>query len=237
LPQDIYDSGYIRTLFDRMSSSYDRMNYIFSFGFSHRWRRQFLEHIPKRRTDVQIIDLLTGMGETWKHVKTRFPASELTALDFSQGMLMHADKKNKKQFNNMINLVEQDVLNPSLPDEGFDAVICAFGLKTFNREQLQALATLTKRILKPGGHFSFIEVSIPGSKILKGCYMFHLRNIVPLVGKLFLGNPREYNMLWQYTERYSNSREVAAIFSVAGLEVTYDSYFNGCATGVHGSKL
>lgn len=35
----IYNPDFVRELFDSMSKSYERMNYITSFGFSERWRR------------------------------------------------------------------------------------------------------------------------------------------------------------------------------------------------------
>ena len=36
----IYDPKFVEALFDKMSNSYSKMNYITSFGFSERWRRQ-----------------------------------------------------------------------------------------------------------------------------------------------------------------------------------------------------
>jgi ubiquinone/menaquinone biosynthesis C-methylase UbiE len=39
---EIYDQKYVAQLFDEMSASYERMNYITSFGFSKRWRDQLL---------------------------------------------------------------------------------------------------------------------------------------------------------------------------------------------------
>lgn len=42
--ENIYDPEFVKGLFNRMSNSYERMNFITSFGFSIRWRRQFLKH-------------------------------------------------------------------------------------------------------------------------------------------------------------------------------------------------
>ena len=235
--QDIYDRSYVRALFDGMCDSYDRVNFLFSFGFSNRWRRQFLKHIPQHGGQIKVIDLLTGMGETWKYVKERFPGAELSALDFSTGMLKHAAMKNTRHYGGAVNLLEDDIINCSLPDAHYDAVVCAFGLKTFNREQLQLLAHNVNRILKPGGHFSFIEVSIPRNNLLRLFYKIHLKHIVPLAGKMLRGSSQHYNMLWEYANIYSGSEEVKSIFECVGLHVDYDRYFNGCATGVHGQKV
>lgn len=219
-----------------MSSSYERMNFITSFGFSIRWRKQFLETFKRADHKVEIIDLLTGMGETWRATKRKLPNSSLTALDFSEGMLKYAEQKSKTQFNNEIKILRQDILNSELPSNHFDFVTCAFGLKTFNKEQLKVLAIETKRILKTGGQFSFIEVSKPNNKILKSFYGFYLGQIIPILGRLLLGDPEEYKMLWQYTSKFDNAKDASEIFAQIGLTTNFSSYFYGCATGFYGTK-
>lgn len=106
--------------------------------------------------------------------KKKFPHSNLSVLDFSDGMLKYAKKKNRTKFNNEIIILQQDILNNQLPNNHYDFVTCAFGLKTFNAKQIQILAKETKRILKKGGQFPFVEVSKPNNRILKFLYGFYL---------------------------------------------------------------
>ncbi len=236
MEENIYSPDYVRGLFNRMSSSYERVNYITSFGFSIRWRRQFLKSFKPTEEKAEIIDLMTGMGETWTAIKHRLPHSNLTVLDFSEGMLKYARQKSKAKFGDSITLLQQNVLQSELPSGHFDFVTCAFGLKTFNDEQLKQLALETKRILKPGGQFSFIEVSKPDPKILKWLYGFYLGKAIPVLGKLLLGSPEEYKMLWNYTRRFENSKKAADFFTNAGLTTEFHSYFYGCASGFYGKK-
>lgn len=236
MENNIYNPEYVKGLFNKMSSSYERMNFITSFGFSIRWRRQFLDSFKYSDKNVEIIDLLTGMGETWNATKTKLPNSNLTVLDFSEGMLKYAKQKSETKFNNEIIILQQDILKNQLPSNYYDFLICAFGLKTFNEEQLQLLAMETKRILKKGGQFSFVEVSKPNSIILKILYGFYLGQIIPILGKLLLGNPEEYRMLWQYTSKFNNAKSATEIFNKVGLSTKFSSYFYGCATGFYGSK-
>lgn len=236
MEDNIYNPIYVKGLFNRMSSSYERMNYITSFGFSIRWRAQFLNTFKPTENKVEIIDLLTGMGETWTATKNKLPNSNLTVLDFSEGMLKYAKQKSKTKFNNEISILQQDILNNELQSNFYDFVTCAFGLKTFNAEQLNILATETKRILKPGGQFSFIEVSKPNNKILKIFYGFYLGQVIPILGRLLLGNPEEYKMLWKYTNKFENAKQATEIFSKAGLKTEFSSYFYGCATGFYGER-
>ncbi|MBS1572349.1 MAG: class I SAM-dependent methyltransferase [Bacteroidetes bacterium] len=236
MENNIYNPEYVKGLFNEMSSSYERMNFITSFGFTIRWRRQFLEQFDQPKHKAEIIDLLTGMGETWKATKNKLPNSNLTVLDFSDGMLKYAKQKSKQKFDNEINVLQQDVLKNELSSSHYDFVTCAFGLKTFNAEQLQILAKETKRILKVGGQFSFIEVSKPNNKLLKTLYGFYLGQIIPVFGRLLLGNPEVYKMLWQYTNKFDNAKNATDIFAQTGLTTNFNSYFYGCATGFYGTK-
>jgi len=236
MTDSIYNPEYVKGLFNRMSNSYERMNYITSFGFSIRWRTQFLEPFQSTTDKIEIIDLLTGMGETWGAVKNKFPNAKLSALDFSTEMLKNAKKKSEQHFDSNVLLLQQDILKSDLPSNYYDIVICAFGLKTFDSEQLQVLATETNRILKAGGQFSFIEVSKPTNKILKQLYGFYLGQVVPVLGKLLLGNPMEYKMLWRYTDNFDNAKRAEEIFNSQGLTTKSNSYFYGCSTGFSGSK-
>ena len=63
MDNNIYCPDFVKGIFKRMTSSYERMNYITSFGFSIRWRKQFLNSFNKPHQKVEIIDLLTGMGK------------------------------------------------------------------------------------------------------------------------------------------------------------------------------
>lgn len=234
---NIYNPEFVENLFNRMSGSYERMNYITSFGFSIRWRRQFLNQITDSKEKMEVLDLMTGMGETWSSIKKKFPNSNLTALDFSEKMIQRAEEKSKKHYKNNITILKQDVLKNQLPSNHFDLVISAFGLKTFNESQIKILAKETKRILKTGGQFSFVEVSKPENSFLKFMYGFYLGKTIPILGKILLGNPTEYKMLWRYTKQFENSEKAALIFKEEGLTVNFNSYFFGCSTGFHGKKL
>lgn len=236
MENSIYEPKFVQLLFDKMSRSYERMNFITSFGFSIRWRKQFLSRFAPSQEKLEVIDILTGMGETWQAVKAKFPNAHLTALDFSEGMLSYAKSKSDKKYKNEVVVLQQDVLDNQLPSDHYDLVTCAFGLKTFNPEQLRCLALETKRILKQGGRCTFIEVSKPPNLLLRMLYGFYLGKVIPVLGRLFLVDPEEYRMLWRYTEQFQNAKMAANIFAEAGLKIEFLTYFYGCATGFYGVK-
>ena len=219
-----------------MSNSYERMNYITSFGFSIIWRKQFIKALNKKESKIKVIDLLSGLGENWSYLKNRFPNAEFYALDFSEEMVEKSRKKGKIIFQNKIEIFQDDILKNELKSEEFDIITCAFGLKTFNESQIDLLAKQVYRMLKKEGQFTFIEISKPQNSILYFLYSFYLGKIIPILGKLFLGNPDDYKMLWLYTKKFESCKKVEAIFKKNNLNVQYKEYFFGCASGIYGAK-
>jgi len=233
---DIYDPTFVKKLFNKMSNSYERMNYITSFGFSIIWRKQFIKALNKKESKIKVIDLLSGLGENWSYLKNRFPNAEFYALDFSEEMVEKSRKKGKIIFQNKIEIFQDDILKNELKSEEFDIITCAFGLKTFNESQIDLLAKQVYRILKKEGQFTFIEISKPQNSILYFLYSFYLGKIIPILGKLFLENPDDYKMLWLYTKKFESCKKVEAIFKKNNLNVQYKEYFFGCASGIYGAK-
>ena len=164
---NIYNPEYVRNLFNEMAQTYDRVNYITSFGFSLRWRIQFINKIKKDNKDIKVLDLMTGMGETWDIIKNNFPNATIDALDYSDTMVEKATIK-KSQLNlSHLNVIHENILKNKIESNSYDVITCAFGIKTFDKLQTEQFAKQVYRILKPGGYITFIEISVPQNIILK----------------------------------------------------------------------
>lgn len=234
--EDIYSAGFVRALFNEMSGSYERVNFITSFGFSERWRKACLSRAASAEGH-SALDLMTGMGESWPYLLPALGASgTLHAVDFSPGMLEHARARSEEFSGYKVHIKEEDALATSVGEGSVDRVYSLFGLKTLNGDQTRRLAQEIRRVLKPSGEFSLIEVSVPGNPMLRFFYMFYLKVGIPILGRLFLGNPDNYRMLGIYTERFGNSLAAVEAFREAGLDAHYHEYFFGCATGISGTK-
>lgn len=235
-PPDIYATEYVEALFDEMAGSYERVNYVTSFGFSLRWRRQMVRSL-RLGPGQAAADLMTGMGECWPEaLRAVGPAGRLVAVDLSAGMLAHAAKRRRRLGAGNVRILKEDVLRTSLPAGSFDAVLCGFGLKTLAPESWPLLAREVARLLRPGGRFACIEVSVPPGRALRAAYMAYLKVGIPTLGRLFLGNPDNYRMLGLYTERFGDARPLVRVFEAEGLRARFTSHFHGCATGVAGDK-
>ena len=233
---DLYDPAYVRRLFDEMSGSYERVNLITSFGFSRRWRLQAVARLGLE-PGMTVHDWMTGMGEGWEPILGRVGhEGGLVAIDLSAGMLRHARRRRASRPQDRIEIIEGDLLELDLPAGSADAVLCLFGVKTLRASNRDRFGAELARVLRPGGRFSLIEVSVPGWAPLRWAYLFYLKRLIPVLGRILLGNPENYRMLGVYTERFGDCRELAEVLRLAGLDARYGESFFGCASAVWGSR-
>ncbi|MGL4238721.1 class I SAM-dependent methyltransferase [Tabrizicola sp.] len=235
---DIYDPDFVADLFDRCSTNYRRWSAVSSFGFTYIWRRQCVARLeaPKAASAVAV-DLMAGTGEVWPHLLRRFPdLGTITALDISQRMHLDAVDRLHRHYSDKITHLEANALENDLPSEHADLLVSTFGLKTFNPDQQSILAHQIARILKPGGQFSLIEASDPKGWILRPFYRFYLDRVLPLVERFVLNGAHDFSMIGTYTRNFGSSSHMAEALRAAGLNVTLQKHFFGCATSVAGYK-
>lgn len=234
---NIYDDTYLKALFDEMQSTYERVCTITSFGFNRRWREQLVNLLGIRR-GMQVSDLMTGGGETWMRILPRIGGEgTLVAVDFSTAMIQQARGRKRELGAENVIVLHEDALCSSIAPESVDAVACAYGVKTLSPLLQEQFVAEVRRILKAGGVFGLVEVSVPKFAPLRVLYMFYLGVIVPIVGRLLLGNPDNYRMLGVYTSHFGNCRELERLFAASGFDVRYQRYFWGCASGLVGVKV
>jgi ubiquinone/menaquinone biosynthesis methyltransferase len=235
---DIYDHRFLKALFDEMQGTYELVSTICSFGFNWRWRKELVARL-KLRAGMTVCDLMAGTGESWLYVLPRLgKQGKLLAVDFSRQMATsaRARRDHLRSDANAITVLEEDALDNSIEAGSMDAVICVYGTKTLSQEEEERFVGEVRRLLKDNGVFGIVEISVPGWAPLRAPYLFYLRNVIPCVGKLFLGNPDNYRMLSQYTLRFGSCSRLAQTFTANGFDVREHSFFWGCATALTGVK-
>ena len=234
---DLYSPNTVKELFSEMSKTFGVVNLLASFGFALRWRRQCV-----LRAGIQpghrVYDFMTGMGECVPHIVAQSKtATAIRGIDFCSEMCSGARVTAKRMGNaDPKAILEEDVLETSLESNSADCVVCAFGLKTMNPSDLEKLALQVYRVLRPGGRFSFVEISEPRNLVLRLLYLPYLRYVVPIFGFLLLGNPDNYRQLGIYTRNFQDCSHVREVFEGVGLRTRKYSMFFGCATGIEGQK-
>jgi demethylmenaquinone methyltransferase/2-methoxy-6-polyprenyl-1,4-benzoquinol methylase len=227
-----YDDSFVEDLFDRMGPTYTVMNLVSSFGFAEFWRHQCVRNAGIS-SGARVCDMMSGSGECWSHVIKR--GASVVSVDFSRVMIQRQTKR-QPRFGKMVEVRRENALQTSLENNSMDCVISAFGLKTLSEERLAGFAQEIKRILRPGGRFSLLEISTAEGWWLSGAYAFYISSVIPLIGTICLGDIECYRMLGAYTKEFRSCEHIAQIFTDAGLEVSVHRHFHGCATSLVGSK-
>lgn len=133
--------------YSRISGLYDIMEYPIERFLFQKYRKKV---IPLAKGKI----LEVGVG-TGKNLPYYSRTSELTAIDFSSGMLEIAQKRQYQLNLDHINLLEMDVQNLSFQDNPFDTIISTFVFCTVP-DPAAGLRELY-RVLKPGGEALFLE--------------------------------------------------------------------------------
>lgn len=193
-------------MFDRISSTYDRINRILSFGMDRRWRKKVAEFLPQR-PHLQILDLATGTGDQIAALLDH--KATFTGIDLSEEMLRLAHKKIGRRARFVHGNAEE------LPFENhtFDAATFSFGIRNVNdpHRSLQEI----HRVLKQKGRCLILEFSLPSGP-LRRLYLFYLRHILPRIGGLLSRKPDAYRYLNQTIETFPSGKAFCAWMKEAG---------------------
>lgn len=223
-----YQPDHIIALFNRMAATYGVVNLVSSFGFSRQWRKACADALAPR-AGMRCADLMCGMGEmACLFAEAGGTGLIVDAFDFSPAMCIKARATVARLGLVRASVAEADVL--TLPGESsYDRIAVSFGLKTLDNVGLAQLAGTVRRLLRPGGRAAFVEIHLPTSNLLLRPYLFYLRRVIPLVGRLFLGDPDCYRSLAIYTEDFTRRDSFGVQLRAVGLAVTERPLFFGCA--------
>ena len=182
----------VKTMFNEISGRYDFLNHLLSFGIDHWWRRKFVKVLAQKKPRL-ILDVATGTGDLAIAMVTLSP-EKIIGIDIASQMLDIGKMKiAKKKLTGQIIFESGDAESIPYPDEFFDAVTVAYGVRNF--ENLEKGLSEMKRVLKPGGTMQILEFSHPESMPFKQIYDFYSRFIIPFVGKAISKNITAYSYL------------------------------------------
>ena len=182
----------VTKMFDNISSNYDDLNRVISFGIDIKWRKRVV-NLLKAKKPQRILDIATGTGDlAIQLVDTG--AKEIIGLDISQGMLEIGKKKvAEKELSPQIQMVIGDSEDLPFSDNHFDAITVAFGVRNF--ENLEKGLSEIYRVLKPKGTLAILETSIPTKFPYKQGYSIYSKYLLPNIGRLFSKDRSAYSYL------------------------------------------
>ncbi|MDD4361475.1 MAG: class I SAM-dependent methyltransferase, partial [Bacteroidales bacterium] len=114
----------------------------------------------------------------------------------------------------IIQLEQGDSEAIAYPDNSFDAVGVAFGVRNYENLELGLREML--RVLKPGGMLLVLELSVPQGRFLYALYSFYFTRILPWIGGLISGDKQAYAYLPASVLRFPKPGDFLKILQSCG---------------------
>lgn len=223
---------FVHRLFSSIANHYDFMNSLLSLNQDNHWRNCLLQQIPLKSTD-QILDVCCGTGKMTAKIAHRLDyVGKVIGLDFCEPMLAKAAERIKSHPNRkMIELISGDALALPFPDNTFNHVVTAFGLR--NLPNITEPLIEMYRVAKPGGTVTSVELSKPSYPVLKQLYFLYFEEIAPLLGKIKVGRDGFYSWLPESLKEYPDQHEVTGLFQQLGFQNVSCTELTGGIATIH----
>ena len=212
----------IRSMFDSIAPEYDAFNHLTSFGIDRGWRRRALKFIK----GPDVLDAACGTGDFSIAIAHKIKGVRITGVDISGGMLAKMKAKIAREGLspsifaadgtplNGVRAEIGDCCNLSFDEGSFDSVAVAFGVRNFEDRE-KALGEFL-RVLRPGGHFVMLELSIPRNPIARAAFKFYFTHIMPRIGSRLTRNRAAYRYLPASVMTFPQRKEWAETLEKTG---------------------
>jgi len=202
------DPDDVSKMFDDVANRYDFLNDLLSLGRTKAWRRAVTSIIAPK-PGMKILDIAAGTGSSSRPLVDK--GAEVTALDFSQGMIEQGRKQNKN-----INFVQGDALKLPFEDNSFEVTTISFGLRNTSNTEIALKEAL--RVTKDGGRIVVAEFSHPVNPVFKKIYLNYLMKALPVIVKKISKNPDAYIYLAESIRAWPDQAELASIMRDGGFK-------------------
>jgi demethylmenaquinone methyltransferase/2-methoxy-6-polyprenyl-1,4-benzoquinol methylase len=223
----------VSSVFTSVAENYDLMNDLMSFGVHRLWKR-FVVDLAQVRPGHKVLDLAGGSGDlTRQFVNRTGGKGSVTLADLNAGML---DVGRRRLLDagilKGVSYVQADAEALPFPDDVFDIVTIAFGLRNVTVKE-RALRSMY-RVLRPGGQ-TFSKLRFP---MLDPLYKAYLMNILPRMGQLVAGDSKSYRYLAESIRMHPSQEALLDMMKSAGFERCSFHNLSGGIAAVHrGYKL
>jgi len=227
----------VQEMFGQIAPRYDLLNHLLSLNVDRYWRRRTVRLAPPEGS-APILDVCTGTGDLAiayaKAVRGDVP---VVAADFCPEMLeMGREKSERLGKGEQIEFIEADTTDLPFPDDRFQIVSVAFGLRNVSDTD-RGLEEMT-RVCRPGGKVVILEFSTPTRQPMRSLYGWYFRHVLPKIGQWVAPNRFDaYSYLPASVGEFPSGDALAARMRNAGLTgVRYHPLTLGIATLYVGAK-
>lgn len=205
----------VAEVFHSVAARYDLMNDLLSGGIHRLWKRVVIE-LSGVRPGHRVLDIAGGTGD----LALRFSRlvgehGQVVLADINESMLaVGRDRLLDSAVVDNVVFVQADAQLLPFPDDSFDCVCIAFGLRNVT-DKAQALRAMW-RVLKPGGRLLILEFSKPVNPVLAKFYDAYSFGVLPKIGRLVTGDEDSYRYLAESIRRHPDQEALNSLLVEAG---------------------
>ena len=204
----------VERMFDNIAPAYDQLNHTLSWGIDKSWRKKAIQWL-KPFNPQRMMDVATGTGDFAIQACRVLNPKELIGTDISEGMMNVGRQKVKEAgLESRISFAKEDCTALSFPDNRFDAITVAFGVRNF--EDLDKGLREMHRVLDTDGKLVILELSEPEWFPMKQLYALYSKVVIPTLGKLLSKDRSAYTYLPQSIKAFPQGEVMREIILKAG---------------------
>lgn len=219
----------VAEVFDSVASKYDIMNDLMSGGLHRVWKFSTIRQAAVR-PGMKVLDIAGGTGDLAKAFLDKVGAhGEVWLTDINESML-RVGRDRLVDHGLMPKMALCDSEKLPFPDDYFDVVTVAFGLRNMTHKDI-ALAEM-RRVIKPGGKVLVLEFSKVNS-LLAPAYDLYSFSVLPKLGQIIANDSESYQYLAESIRMHPDQETLKQIMLDAGFDKVNYTNFTGGVVALH----
>ena len=201
-------------VFSSVAKKYDVMNDLMSAGLHRLWKKFAIE-IAAPRSGEYVLDVAGGTADLSSAFAPRVgKLGQVWLTDINNEMLT-VGRDRLLDEGHMFPVAQCDAEKLPFPDDYFDIVTVAFGLRNMTHKDLAL--TEMRRVLRPGGRLLVLEFSKVAAP-LAPLYDLYSFKVLPWLGQKIAGDAESYRYLAESIRMHPDQETLKAIMELIGLE-------------------
>ena len=188
-PDEPSRKGWVRSIFDRTATDYDRVERAMAFG-SGAWYRRRMLIAAGLEPGMRVLDVAVGTGLVAREAAGIVgDPRQIHGLDPSFGMM--ATTRSTLP----IHWIQGTAERLPFADARFDFLSMGFALRHVS--DVDGVFEEYRRVLKPGGRVCILEITRPEGRVRTTMMKAYMRGVVPALARVLGGNA-DTSLLMRY---------------------------------------
>ena len=201
-------------VFSSVAKKYDVMNDLMSAGLHRLWKKFAIE-IAAPRSGEYVLDVAGGTADLSSAFAQRVGKSGQVWLTDINNAMLTVGRDRLLDEGQMLPVAQCDAEKLPFPDDYFDIVTVAFGLRNMTHKDVAL--TEMRRVLRPGGRLLVLEFSKVAAP-LAPLYDLYSFKVLPWLGQKIAGDAESYRYLAESIRMHPDQATLKALMEQSGLE-------------------